>query len=109
VSELLTEIKREIAEQNPATKEDVERIVKEQLDKLNIELSAEDRQMLTDLFEKMRNLNIDFGQVTEQLEGLVNDIKGKLDEVTGGDAEGFWQGVKNFFQDIFNAIKGLFN
>ncbi|SFL67101.1 Uncharacterized protein YpuA, DUF1002 family [Gracilibacillus orientalis] len=109
VSELLSEIKREIAEQNPATKEDVERIVSEQLDQLNIELSPEDREMLTNLFEKMRNLNIDFGQVTEQLETIVSDLKGKIDEVTGGDTEGFWQGVKNFFQNILDSIRGLFN
>ncbi|QGH36533.1 DUF1002 domain-containing protein [Gracilibacillus salitolerans] len=109
VSELLSEIKREISEQNPATKEDVERIVSEQLDKLNIELSPEDREMLTNLFEKMRELNIDFGQVTEQLETIVSDLKGKLDEVTGGDTEGFWQGVKNFFQNILDSIRGLFN
>src|SRR5699024_10511990 len=36
VTELMTEIKKEIAEQNPATKEEVEQIVKEQLDKLEI-------------------------------------------------------------------------
>ena len=63
VSELLTEIKKQIAEQNPATKEDVERIVNEQLQKLNIELSPEDRQLLIDLFEKMRNLDINFDNV----------------------------------------------
>ncbi|GAE92183.1 extracellular protein [Gracilibacillus boraciitolerans JCM 21714] len=109
VSELLSEIKREIAEQNPATKEDVERIVSEQLEKLNIELSPEDREMLTNLFERMRDLNIDFGQVTDQLETIVSDIQGKIDEVTGGDAEGFWQGVKDFFQNLANSLKGLFN
>ncbi|SHM68610.1 DUF1002 domain-containing protein [Gracilibacillus kekensis] len=109
VSELLSEIKREISEQNPATKEDVERIVSEQLDQLNIELSPEDREMLTNLFEKMRNLDIDFGQVADQLEGIVSDIQGKLDEVTGEDVEGFWQGVKDFFQNLMNSIKGLFN
>src|SRR5699024_4636296 len=39
ISELLAEIKKAISEQDPATKEDVERIVKEQLDKLEIKLS----------------------------------------------------------------------
>ncbi|WP_163580325.1 DUF1002 domain-containing protein [Gracilibacillus saliphilus] len=109
VSELLSEIKREISEQNPATKEDVERIVSEQLDQLNIELSPEDREMLTNLFEKMRDLNIDFGKVTDQLESIVGDLKGKLDEVTGGDTEGFWQSVKDFFQNLLDSIRGLFN
>jgi uncharacterized protein YpuA (DUF1002 family) len=109
VSELLSEIKREISEQNPATKEDVERIVSEQLDQLNIELSPEDREMLTNLFERMRDLNIDFGKVTDQLESIVGDLKGKLDEVTGGDTEGFWQSVKDFFQNLLDSIRGLFN
>lgn len=39
VSQLLTEIKKQIAEQKPATKEDVEKIVNEQLSKLEINLS----------------------------------------------------------------------
>src|SRR5699024_2270006 len=45
VTELMTEIKKEIAEKDPATREDVEEIVKEQLDNLEIELSDEDRQL----------------------------------------------------------------
>lgn len=40
VSELLTEIKKTISEQKPATKEEVEQIVSEQLSKLNIELES---------------------------------------------------------------------
>ncbi|MGP4039379.1 DUF1002 domain-containing protein [Gracilibacillus sp. D59] len=107
VSELLSEIKRAISEQNPATKEDVERIVSEQLEQLNIELSPEDREMLTNLFDKMRNLNIDFGQVTDQLETIVSDIRGTLDDITA-DSEGFWQEVKTFFQNILDSIRGLF-
>ncbi len=109
VSELLTEIKKQIAEQNPATKEEVEQIINTQLENLNIELSPEDRAMLTNLFEKMRDLNIDFGKLTEQLDSIVNDLKGKLDEVTGGDTEGFWQGVKDFFTNIIDSIKGIFS
>ena len=72
-------------------------------------MSPEDREMLTNLFEKMRDLNIDFGKVTDQLESIVGDLKGKLDEVTGGDTEGFWQEVKDFFQNLLDSIRGLFN
>src|SRR5699024_7990590 len=59
VTELMTEIKKEIAEKDPATREDVEEIVKEQLDNLEIELSDEDRQLLIDLFDKIKDLDID--------------------------------------------------
>ncbi|WP_226680340.1 DUF1002 domain-containing protein [Sutcliffiella horikoshii] len=106
VSELLTEIKKQIAEQNPATREDVEKIVEEQLAKLNIELSEEDRQLLIDLFEKMRELNINFDSVKNQLEQISTDIKNKIDEVVGN--EGFWQGVQDFFRNLFQSIADLF-
>ena len=67
VSELLTEIKKQIAEKNPATKEEVERIVTEQLRKLNIELNEADRQLLIDLMDRIRSLDIDFSKLSEQL------------------------------------------
>src|SRR5690606_8143531 len=57
VSELLTEIKKQIAEQDPATKEEVQKIVEEQLTKLQIELSPEDRQLLIDLMDRIRKLD----------------------------------------------------
>ncbi|MGF2614230.1 DUF1002 domain-containing protein [Rossellomorea vietnamensis] len=108
VSELLTEIKKQIAEQNPATKEDVERIVNEQLQKLNIELSPEDRQLLIDLFDKMRNLDINFDNVKGQLEDISNDIKKRLDEVVGEEGKGFLQGILDFFRNLFQSIADLF-
>ncbi|WP_421382775.1 DUF1002 domain-containing protein [Bacillus salacetis] len=108
VSELLTEIKKQIAEQNPATKEDVERIVNEQLQSLNIELSPEDRQLLIDLFDKMRNLDIDFDNVKSQLEDISNDIKQRLEEVVGEEGKGFLQGVLDFFRNLFQSLADLF-
>ncbi|MFD1706036.1 DUF1002 domain-containing protein [Siminovitchia sediminis] len=106
VTELLTEIKKMIAEQRPATREEVEQIVQEQLNKMNIELSEQDRQLLIDLFDKMRTLDIDFGQVRQQLDGISNDIKKRLEEVVGD--EGFWDSVANFFQKLIDSIRNLF-
>lgn len=107
VTELLAEIKKMIAEQNPATREDVEKIVEEQLNKMNIELSEKDRQLLIDLFDKMRSLEIDFGGVKQQLEDISKDIKGKLEGVVGD--EGFWDSVSKFFQKLVDSIRNLFN
>ncbi|ASF37880.1 hypothetical protein CEH05_01580 [Halobacillus halophilus] len=106
ISELLTEIKKAIAEQNPATREEVEQIVKEQLQTLNIELSAEDRQRLVDLFEQMRDLNIDFDQVKNQLDDLTGNIQDLIND------DGFWNNlraaVKDFFRSLSNFISSLF-
>ena len=104
VTELMTEIKKDIADKNPATREDVEEFVKEQLNKLNIELSEEDRQLLIDLFEKMRDLNIDFDKVRDQLEDLTSTIKDKLGDLNLDIDEGFWEKVVNWFKNLFNSI-----
>ncbi|PLR86040.1 DUF1002 domain-containing protein [Bacillus canaveralius] len=107
VSELLTEIKKEIAEQNPATKEEIEQIVDDKLKALEINLSPEDRQLLIDLFERMRALNINFDNVRNQLEDLTSDIQKRIDEAVGN--EGFLQSVSNFFKELIDSIKGLFS
>lgn len=107
VSELLTEIKKQIAEQNPASREEVEKIVEEQLSKLQIELSPEDRKLLTDLMDRIRQLDIDFSQWSTQLEDLSKTIEDKIGNIVND--EGFWQSVKNFFQNLADSVRGWFN
>jgi uncharacterized protein YpuA (DUF1002 family) len=107
VSELLTEIKKDIAEQNPATKEEVEKIVQEQLTNLKIELSPEDRQLLIDLMDRIRQLDIDFSKWSDQLNDLSKTIEDKIGTIV--DNEGFWQSVKNFFNNLIDSIRSLFN
>lgn len=107
VSELLTEIKKDIAEQNPATKEEVEKIVQEQLTKLQIELSPEDRQLLIDLMDRIRQLDIDFSKWSNQLDDLSKTIEDKIGNIV--DNEGFWQSVKNFFNNLIDSLRSLFN
>ncbi|TAA71858.1 DUF1002 domain-containing protein [Planococcus salinarum] len=107
VSELLTEIKKQIAEQNPASREDVEQIVEDQLSKLQIELSPEDRQLLVDLMDRIRQLDIDFSQWSTQLEDLSKTIEDKLTDIVND--EGFWANVREFFRNLANSIRSIFN
>jgi uncharacterized protein YpuA (DUF1002 family) len=106
VSELLTEIKKEIAEQDPATKEEVEKIVEEKLQSMNIELSPEDRQLLIDLFDKIRSLDIDFDNVQQQLQDLTDDIQTTIKDIVND--ESFGQKVSDFFTGLIDAIADLF-
>ncbi|MGG1400669.1 DUF1002 domain-containing protein [Bacillus salipaludis] len=106
VSQLLTEIKQEIAAQHPATKEDIANIVDEKLKTLNISLSEKDRQLLIDLFDKMRHLNINFDNVQSQLDNLAQDVKQKVQNAVD---QGFFQKVADFFQKLIDAIKSIFS
>lgn len=103
VSQLLTEIKQQIAEQKPATKEDVAKIVDDKLQSLQINLSDEDRQLLVDLMNKISNLDINFGQWSDQLNDLgnkltdsINNLKDSVNENTG-----FWDKVVQWFKNLF--------
>lgn len=107
VAELLTEIKKDIAELKPATREDVEKIVKEQLNKLDINLSEKDRQLLVDLMDKISKLDIDFSKWSEQLDDISNTIKEKFGSLM--EDEGFWTSVKNFFANLKDTISSWFN
>ena len=107
VSELLTEIKKEIAAQNPATKADIEKIIDDKLKNLGISLNAQDRQLLIDLFDKMRNLNINFDNVKSQLDNLTQDIQQRIDQAIGD--KGFIQKVADFFKKLIDSIKSIFS
>lgn len=107
VSELLTEIKKQIAEQNPATREEVEQIVTEQLSNLQIELSEKDRQLLIDLMDRIRQLDIDFSQWSTQLDDFSKTIQDQLNSIA--ENEGFWNGVRKFFDDLIASIRSIFN
>lgn len=104
VAELLTDIKKQIAEKNPATKEEVEKIVAEQLKKYNIELSEADRQLLIDLMDRIRNLDIDFSKLSEQLSDMTSKIKATIGDIDPG----FWDKVKEFFTNLFESVQSWF-
>ncbi|KGR75524.1 DUF1002 domain-containing protein [Ureibacillus sinduriensis] len=106
IAELLTGIKQQISELNPATKEEVEQIVKDQLAKLNIELSEQDRQLLVDLMDRISKLDIDFSKLSDQLTDLATKFEDKYGELM--QDEGFWNGVKNFFANLIDTVSSWF-
>ena len=110
VAELLTEIKKDIADKAPATKEEVQQIVEEQLSRFEINLSEQDRQLLVDLMDRIRNLDINFSQWSEQLSDLSKTIEEKFGSISDlVQDEGFWEGVKNFFRNLIDTISSWFS
>src|SRR5699024_7940364 len=96
----------EIAEKDPATREDVEEVGKEHLDNLEIELSDEDRQLLIDLFDKIIDLDNDLDKVKDQLEDIATTLKDKYEDIEID--EGLWEKVKSFFNDLIDSIASIF-
>src|SRR5690625_7873401 len=94
---LITLIKTKVSEENPQTKEDIRIIIEEIVEEKNYDLSKEEIEKLVDLFQKFKDLNIDWDVVNQK----VNDAKGKVTDLLESD------GGQNFIEYINDLFMSL--
>src|SRR5690625_2999091 len=104
----MAEIKKVIAEEKPATKEDVERIIDEKLNDMGVSLSDDDKQLLIDLFDRLKDLDIDFDQLRDQLTDIASSISDKLDDMNIEVDDGVIETVLNIINKIIDFITSIF-
>lgn len=104
--ELINKIKQEIAEKGPETTEEIREIVINIVNNYNVNLSDEQLEQLVKLFDKMKNLDIDWNKVTNQIENLA---KKASDFLSSEEGQGFLQNIKSFFSSLIDKIASLFN
>jgi len=73
---------------------------------LGITLTEEQIQTLIDLFNKLKDLNIDWNQVGDQLTIAKDKISNYLGSEEG---QGFLESLKAFFISLIDAIKSWFS
>ena len=96
-AELMTTIKQGIAENAPKNDEEMKALIEEAANQTGVQLTEQDIQGLVDLFNKMKDLNIDWQAVGDQLQ----KAKEKWDEFAQSE-EG-----QNFLQklgELWNAV-----
>ncbi|MEK4147468.1 DUF1002 domain-containing protein [Robertmurraya sp. FSL W8-0741] len=102
---LIAKIKEEIAKNAPETDADLRAIIEQAANELGITLTEEEISSLMALFNKLKNLDIDWNQVGEQL----NQAKDKISKfLESEEGQGFLDSLKRFFVGIIDAIKSLF-
>lgn len=110
IKQSLAELKEQQGEL--ATKEDVERIINEALEKNNLQNAVTQDQIdqLMALFEKYQQTSaIDSAEVKEQLKNLSETVQNRFgDALKQAEDSGLVDKVGNFFSQIWNAIVGLF-
>lgn len=105
-SELMTKIKEEIAANPPETEEDLRSLIEKIADQLGITLTDEELNGLVSLFNRMKDLNIDWDQVQGQLE----HIRDNLDEfLNREETQSFIQRFIDFVVSIIDSLKSWFN
>ncbi|MBB6444756.1 DUF1002 domain-containing protein [Bacillus benzoevorans] len=104
-SALMTKIKEEMAKNPPQTIEEIRIIVENAAKDLGLTLTEEQIQGLIDLFNKLKDLNIDWNQVNGQLQAAKDKI---ADYLGSEEGQGFLESIKQLFISLFDWIKGLF-
>lgn len=104
-SALVTKIKEKMAENKPETEADTRAIIDSAAQELGITLNEEQVQSLLDLFNKLKELNIDWNAVGDQL----TKAKEKLDTfLQSEEGQTFIEQIKEVFASLVDAISALF-
>ena len=94
-----------MAANKPETPEELRTIIDSAAQDLNITLTEEQVQNLQDLFNKLKELNIDWNAVGDQL----TKAKEKLDVfLESEEGKSFIDKIKEGFANLIEAIKALF-
>jgi len=105
-SALMAKIKDEIAQNGmPETDAEIRTMIENAANELGITLSEEDINSLIELFNKMKDINIDWNQVGDQLDQARDKISNFLNSEEG---QTFLEQVKEFFIALWNAIISIF-
>ena len=107
-SDIVSDIKVTISEQKPETREQIETIVTDTLQRYEVSLSDETYAKLVSLFDKMRTLDIDWDTVASNIKNKANQV---MDTVTSfansEEGQGFLNTLKGWFESFLDWLKGL--
>lgn len=118
LNQAIAEIKRDLAELKEqvdglATREDIEQIINEALERHNLEslITQEQIDRLISLFENYQQTSaIDSEQVLEQLNNFTDDLRDRFgDVVQSAEDSGLLDSIANFFRELWNTLVGLLN
>ncbi|MDR7236973.1 DUF1002 domain-containing protein [Neobacillus drentensis] len=103
---LIAKVKEEIAKNKPKNDQELQKIIEQAANELNVTLTDEEMKRLMDFFNKLKDLNIDWNQVSDQLNKAKDRISKFLQSEEG---QGFLDKLKQFFIWLIDAIKALFS
>lgn len=103
--DLIALVKKEVAENNLTSAEDIQNVIEQACEELDIHLSADNKQQIADLMKKIERLDLDVDKLKDQ----AKDLYQKLEDL---DFHVDKESVGNFFTRIIQAIveffRGLF-
>lgn len=105
IAELMMRLKEELAKNKPQSKEEIRQLVVNVAGDLNINLSDQDVDQITNLLKRISELNIDWGQVGKQIDQIRNNLD---DILSAPETRNFIEQALDFLKAIVDWIAGVF-
>lgn len=99
--DLIALVKKDVAENNLTSAEDIQNVIEQACEELDIHLSADNKQQIADLMKKIEGLDLDVDKLKDQ----AKDLYQKLEDL---DFHVDKESVGNFFTRIIQAIVEFF-
>jgi uncharacterized protein YpuA (DUF1002 family) len=103
--QFVSEVKKEIAAEQPQTKEDIQSLIEKLAEQFSVTLTDAQLTSLVDLFNTMKDVNIDWDAVGEGLNNIKDEVSGFLNSEEG---KSFFAAIGEFFSRLFEAIGAFF-
>ncbi|MFD1137862.1 DUF1002 domain-containing protein [Paenibacillus urinalis] len=103
---LMTNIKEELAQNQPETREEMQTLIINIANNLNITIPEAQLNGLVDLFMNMKDANINWNAVGDQLEQAKQQF---TDFIESEQGQGILAAIKDFFVGLIEIIKGWFS
>lgn len=102
--QLVGVVKSKVVEAQNMSEEEIGEVVDQAASELEINLSAEDRQAIMDLMEKIKGLDLDVDSLKEQAKDLYGKIEelGKKLDINEEKVMGFFDKIIAFFKNLFS-------
>lgn len=108
VEQLVAAVKQKVFEDQLSSPADIRDAVESSARALDLNLSEDDIQNITDMMEKVSKVDVDVDAIKEQASEIYNKLKDAGIDFSKVDTEGLAEKVGNFFSNIFTAIKDFF-
>lgn len=105
IAELMMRLKEELANNKPENKEEMRQLVINIAGDLNINLNDADTDLITDLLMRISELDIDWGQLGNQVDQIRNNLDSILDSQ---ETRNFIQRSLDFLRSIIDWFGSLF-
>lgn len=105
-SSIINRVKEEVVEGKISNPEEIKKIIEDASKDINIELTEEQKEKITDLMEKISKLDLNVEDIKNQLKNIsdkLKDLNEKTEEVKSIVAK-----ILDFVKKIFEKIQSLF-